>query len=39
MIPTRYGRGYHIWTASQIAWFDTMDDLPRHQKNLRANSG
>ena len=20
----------HIWTASRIAWFDTLDDLPRH---------
>ncbi len=22
---------YHIWTQSQISWFDTVDQLPRHQ--------
>ena len=22
---------YHIWTGSRIAWFETTDDLPRHE--------
>eukprot|EP01098_Paradermamoeba_levis_P006746 TRINITY_DN2806_c0_g2_i1.p1 TRINITY_DN2806_c0_g2~~TRINITY_DN2806_c0_g2_i1.p1 ORF type:complete len:158 (-),score=23.60 TRINITY_DN2806_c0_g2_i1:79-507(-) len=22
---------YHIWTQSQIKWFDVKDDLPRHE--------
>jgi hypothetical protein len=22
---------YHIWTANQLSWFDTRDDLPRHR--------
>lgn len=23
---------FHIWTESQIAWFDTRDTLPRHRQ-------
>ena len=22
---------YHIWTESQVPWFDTRDELPRHK--------
>jgi hypothetical protein len=28
----------HIWTVSRIAWFDTVDDLPRYPENRRAGS-
>jgi hypothetical protein len=27
---------YHIWTVSRIAWFDTLDDLPRYSENRRS---
>ena len=23
----------HIWTSSQVSWFDVDDDLPRHPEN------
>lgn len=29
--PDSVAPGYHIFTASRIAWFDTTDDLPRHE--------
>ncbi len=28
--PTMLKPEYHIWTQSQIAWFDTVDQLSRH---------
>jgi hypothetical protein len=34
--PTAVRPGYHIWTSSRIAWFDTSDDLPRYAENRRA---
>jgi hypothetical protein len=30
--PGAVAPGYHIFVASRIAWFDTRDDLPRHDK-------
>jgi len=24
---------YHVWCASQVSWFDTADELPRHPKS------
>ena len=27
----------HIWTESQISWFEIADDLPRHPTNQRPN--
>lgn len=24
--------GFHLWTASRIAWFDTRDHLPRYDR-------
>jgi hypothetical protein len=37
--PDAVRPGYHIWTASRIGWFDTRDDLPRHQESRRASFG
>jgi hypothetical protein len=28
--PEAVSPRYHIWTASQLAWFDTVDALPRY---------
>ncbi|HYE01280.1 MAG TPA: GFA family protein [Alphaproteobacteria bacterium] len=28
--PDEIAPGYHIWTDSRPAWFDTADSLPRH---------
>lgn len=28
--PAGVAPGFHIWTGSRIAWFDTSDRLPRH---------
>ena len=36
--PAAVRPGYHIWTTSRIAWFDTADDLPRYPENRRAVS-
>ncbi len=33
--PQRAPPILHVWTDSQIAWFDTADDLPRHPRNDR----
>ncbi|MBC7987766.1 MAG: GFA family protein [Sphingomonadaceae bacterium] len=30
--PDPVAPGYHIFTASRIAWFDTADDFPRHER-------
>ena len=30
--PDAVAPGYHIFVASRIGWFDTADDLPRHDK-------
>jgi hypothetical protein len=34
--PEAVRPGYHIWTSSQISWFETADDLPRYPKSRRA---
>jgi hypothetical protein len=31
--PSRLKPEYHIWTESQIPWFDTLDELPRYKDN------
>ena len=31
--PAAVRPGYHIWTASPIAWCDSADDLPRYPKS------
>jgi hypothetical protein len=36
--PAAVRPSYHIWTASRIGWFDTVDDLPRYPGNRRAVS-
>jgi hypothetical protein len=36
--PAAVQPSYHIWAASRIAWFDTVDDLPRYPGNRRAVS-
>jgi hypothetical protein len=36
--PAAISPSYHIWTASRIGWFDTVDDLPRYPGNCRAVS-
>lgn len=28
--PEAVPPGFHIWTRSQIGWFEVKDDLPRH---------
>ena len=28
--PDAVAPGFHIFCASKIAWFETADDLPRH---------
>jgi hypothetical protein len=28
--PSAHAPDYHIWRMSRIAWFETTDDLPRH---------
>ena len=30
--PDAVAPGFHIFRASRIAWFETADDLPRHEK-------
>ncbi len=30
--PDAVAPGFHIFYASKIAWFDTADDLPRHDR-------
>ncbi len=29
---------YHVWCDSQVSWFDTTDELPRHPKSSEAQS-
>jgi hypothetical protein len=30
--PDAVAPGFHIFRASRIAWFETADDLPRHER-------
>jgi len=30
--PERVRPEFHIWSRSRIGWFDTTDDLPRHER-------
>jgi len=30
--PEAVAPGFHIFRASRIAWFETADDLPRHDR-------
>ena len=30
--PERAAPGFHIFVASRIAWFETADNLPRHER-------
>ena len=30
--PERVRPEFHIWSKSRIGWFDTSDDLPRHER-------
>lgn len=30
--PGTVAPGFHIWHESRIGWFDTADDLPRHER-------
>lgn len=30
--PGRVGPGFHIWESSRIRWFESADDLPRHER-------
>lgn len=30
--PSGVAPGYHIWVSSRLPWFDTADELPRHEK-------
>jgi hypothetical protein len=30
--PDDVAPGFHIFTSSKIAWFETADDLPRHER-------
>ncbi|MGZ8345810.1 MAG: GFA family protein, partial [Allosphingosinicella sp.] len=30
--PDRVRPGFHIFRASRISWFETADDLPRHDR-------
>lgn len=30
--PSLVRPGFHIWTESRIDWFDTSDELPRHER-------
>jgi hypothetical protein len=34
--PAAVRPSYHIRTSSRIAWFETVDDLPRYPENRRA---
>ena len=29
--PGAAAPGFHLWTSSRIPWFDTRDQLPRHE--------
>lgn len=29
--PAIFQPEYHIWTKSQVPWFDPLDELPRYQ--------
>jgi hypothetical protein len=35
--PERVAPGFHIFHGSRVAWFETADELPRHDK-LRPNT-
>lgn len=37
--PDAVAPGFHIFHASRIGWFDTADDLPRHDKFRPATRG
>ncbi len=28
---------YHVWCESQVSWFDTADELPRHPRSSETN--
>jgi hypothetical protein len=30
--PSKTSPAFHIWTRSEIAWFDVRDDWPRHRE-------
>ena len=30
--PDSFAPGFHIFRASRVAWFETTDDLPRHDR-------
>ena len=30
--PERIAPGFHIWERRRIGWFETADDLPRHER-------
>ena len=32
--PTQVKPEYHIWTESQINWFDIADELPRYRQDV-----
>lgn len=29
---------YHVWCSSQVSWFDTQDELPRHPESGEARN-
>jgi hypothetical protein len=31
--PAAVAPGFHIWISSQVPWFETKDDLPRHERD------
>jgi len=31
-LPAALAPGFHIWCRGRITWFDTADDLPRHER-------
>jgi hypothetical protein len=37
--PEAVAPGFHIFHASRIAWFDTGDDLPRHDRSRAETRG
>ncbi len=35
--PEMVAPEYHVWCDSQVSWFDTADELPRHPESSEAN--
>ena len=35
--PSDMAPGHHIWTSSRLPWFETVDQLPRYEKERKGS--